>query len=99
MKKCNDTYDFQRPAPYYVYVTVSPTKRNGIAKAFTSRAGVAHDEAGILKVIQDDLTEMGKTFGGLIDPVGVEGRSYRAFKAEWTEVDIVRAVKALRRSK
>lgn len=74
------------PPPYYVFVEISPTKKNGLRELYVGRIGTAHDAAGIRKVIADDRRAMGQTFGGLIDPVSLEGRHYRAFRAEWTEL-------------
>lgn len=75
-----------QPAEYVVYVTIVPTKENGMKEQITSRVGVAHSIDGCRAVVKRDLQDMGNTFGGLIAPAPIKGRAYRFFKAQWTEV-------------
>lgn len=79
---------FIKPAAYVVYVTVVPTAKNGLREPYTFRVGPAQDLAGVSKVIADDKHAMRNTLGGLIEAGDISGRSYRAFKAVWEEVDI-----------
>jgi hypothetical protein len=76
------------PSPIYVFVTVHPTKRNGLKKPHSSRVGVCQHESEIAKMVKDDLREMSNTFGGLIESAGTQGRYYQAFRAAWTEIKI-----------
>jgi hypothetical protein len=74
------------PAPYVVYVTVAPTKRNGITKPHTARVGAAGSIKEAQELIADDKKAMGETFGGLIEAPGTTGRAYSIFKANWQAV-------------
>lgn len=76
---------FEKPAQYAVYVTFTC---EGTKKRLTARIGVANDAAKIPKIIADDKKAMGDTFGGLMAPVSIKGRTYRAFKADWSELTI-----------
>jgi hypothetical protein len=40
------------------------------------------------RLIASDKAAMGNTFGGLVDAVTTTDRTYRAFKAEWTEIKL-----------
>jgi hypothetical protein len=79
---------FERPPVIQVYCTQQPTKKNGMTETMTWRAGVCQDASEVASVITKDRKAMGETFGGLIEPVSLEGRSYRAFRAEWTEIKV-----------
>ena len=79
---------FTGPPPIYVFVTVTPTPKNGLSKPFTSRVGTCHKPGDIAGLIAKDRRAMNDTFGGLIDAPGTSGRSYRAFRAEWTEIKV-----------
>jgi hypothetical protein len=79
---------FTGPPPIYVFVTMTPNKRNGLSKTHTSRIGTCHNPEEIAGLIAEDRKAMGDTFGGLIDAPGTSGRSYRAFRAEWTEIKV-----------
>jgi len=79
---------FTGPSPIYVFVTMMPTKKNGLREEYTSRVGTCREASEIAGVIAKDRAAMRNTFGGLIDPGNSSGRSYRAFKAEWTELKI-----------
>ena len=80
--------DFKQPPAIWVYVTLAPDAKKGISKPYTGRVGTCSDEAGVAKIIADDRRAMGETFGGLIAPVSTKGRTYRAFRAEWTEIKL-----------
>lgn len=82
------TKPFKTPRPYLVMVTVTPNGKNGIREPFTARVGFADDPKNCARLVREDLAAMGQTFGGLIEPTDTGGRTYRAFKAEWTEVPI-----------
>ena len=77
-----------KPPTFTVYCTVAPTKRNSLDKPHTHRVGTTHDAKLIPGMIAEDRRAMCDTFGGLIDAPGASGRTYKAFKAEWTEVSI-----------
>jgi len=79
---------FVRPATIQVYCTVEPTKRNGLKVKHTHRVANCNDESEIAGIIARDRNAMTNTFGGLIDSPGIAGRSYRAFRAEWTEIAV-----------
>lgn len=76
------------PAEFHVFVDITPTKANGASREFTSCIARVHDEAAIGRAIKADLEGMRKTGGGVIEPGSVSGRTYRAFRAAWTEVAI-----------
>jgi hypothetical protein len=59
-----------------------------MTETITGRVGTCQHEKDIPALIADDRKAMGESFGGLIEPVSMEGRSYRAFRAEWTELKI-----------
>lgn len=76
-----------KPAEYVVYVEVSPYPNCGFTGTFTSRVGPAKDLADAKKKIADDRLAMGKTFGGLIEPVTTKNRKYRVFRSlGWEEL-------------
>lgn len=79
---------FTKPPAIHVYVTVRPNATNGISEAFTSRIGTCSDEKEVAGIIASDLRAMGDTFGGFMEPVSTNGRSYRAFRAEWSEIKL-----------
>lgn len=76
---------FKEPAPFHVYCDTG-TNFNG--KPNIARLGAARDADGIRKLIENDKAAMGNTFGGLIAPVSIKGRTYGAFRATWEEVDL-----------
>lgn len=79
------------PKPYAVYVTITPTKANGIKETMFARVGMAKDVADAKSIIARDKKEMGETYGGMIEAPGVKGRSYQIFKANWQEVAVATA--------
>lgn len=79
---------FTKPQPIHVYVTIRPTKSNGLTAPFTGRVGFCHSTEEAKRLIAADKAAMGNTFGGLVDPVSTNDRTYRAFKAEWTEIKL-----------
>jgi hypothetical protein len=80
--------NFKGPAPIAVYCTVQPTAANGLTTADTHRVKACNDESEIAAIIEEDRRAMCDTFGGLIDAPGASGRTYRAFRAVWTELPI-----------
>jgi hypothetical protein len=81
--------DWKRPPLYSVYVTATPIKKNGrreAYEAYTTRLGGTDNETEIKRIIADNEKAMGNSFGGLIDTTPTHRRTYRAFRAEWTEV-------------
>jgi len=79
---------FERPPAIYLFVTVKPTKKNGMTETITGRVGTCQHESEIPALIAKDRRDMGQTFGGLIEPASMEGRTYRAFRAEWSEIAV-----------
>lgn len=76
----------KQPRKYHVFVTVSPTKRNGVSEKFTGRVGTADTRDEAYALIPKDRHAMNDTFGGLIDAPGDGGRKYQVFEATWREV-------------
>lgn len=76
---------FSTPAPFVIYVTVAPTRKNGLTTPHTARIGAATNLEGVKNMIADDRASARRTFGGLIEPSTSE-RTYRIFRAAWTEV-------------
>jgi len=76
------------PPAIYVFVTVKPNGKNGLTEPFTGRVGTCQTEAEVASIIRKDLKAMGETFGGLFEPMNTSGRTYRAFRASWTELTI-----------
>lgn len=79
---------FERPPAIYVFCTAKPTKKNGMTETMTWRVGTCHRESEIPAMIAKERRDMGQTFGGLIEPASMEGRTYRAFRAKWTEIEV-----------
>jgi hypothetical protein len=79
------------PKPYMVYVTITPTRANGLTKTITSRVGPANSIDDANRLIADDKKEMGETYGGMIEAPGVKGRTYQIFRANWEDVTVVTA--------
>jgi hypothetical protein len=79
---------FVKPSPIHVYVTIKPTKTNGLKEPYTGRVGLCNDMVEAKRLIASDKAAMGNTFGGLVDAVTTTDRTYRAFKAEWTEIKL-----------
>ena len=77
------------PRKYLVVVTVTPTKRNGLSKPFTSRVCAANTIDEALAGIRQDRISVCDTYNGLIDAPGNSGREYQIFEATWQEIDIV----------
>lgn len=76
-----------QPAPYAVYVEVSPYPNCGFTGTFTSRISAARTLEEARAKIADDRKAMGESLGGLIEPVGTKNRTYRIFKSlGWEEV-------------
>jgi hypothetical protein len=79
----------QKPAPFVVYVEVSPYPNCGVTGTFTSRIGPAKDMADARRKIADDRPAMGDTMGGLIESVSTKGRRDRIFKSlGWEKIDV-----------
>jgi hypothetical protein len=76
----------KQPRKYHVFVTVAPTKKNGMSKPFTGRVGSADTIEEARKLIDEDRRAMNNTYGGLIDAPGSRGREYQVFEAAWTEI-------------
>jgi hypothetical protein len=69
----------KQPRTYHVYVTVSPSKRNGLTEPVTGRVCTADTIAEADAAIQNDRVEFAR--------LGFDGaRTYQTFKAEWQEV-------------
>lgn len=82
--------NFTGPNPIHLYVVVRPNATNGVSKEFTARIGTCKTETEISSLIVADLEAMNDTFGGMMETVSTKGRSYRAFKATWTELDLTK---------
>jgi len=78
--------NYKLPKPFVLMCTVTPNEKNKLTKPLLIRVGPAEsvDEAKKLKA--DDLRAMANTFGGVLEGEDTTGRSYRLFKAEWSEV-------------
>lgn len=73
---------FEKPKPLHIYAEWSDGKHSGIARL---RPAATEDEAR--ETIAADKAAMAETFGGLI--AGSRGsRTYRVFRAEWSEVTL-----------
>lgn len=79
------TNTFTKPRPIALFCTVSSEKTS------THFVGFAKDIDAARERIADDLRGMQNTFGGLIAPEPISNRNYRAFRAEWTEIEIGKA--------
>lgn len=76
------------PRPYTVAVDIKPNKSNGLNEPlYLQRVGNANTLEDARKLIADDIRQMGETYNGLVAGVSVRGRTYRIFKAEWTEIE------------
>jgi hypothetical protein len=85
IKSEEKTMTFKTPRPIAIFVTI-------VAKGsppYTARIATADNESDIPRLIAEDKRAMGDTFGGLIEAASTKGRSYRAFRAVWTEIPIV----------
>jgi hypothetical protein len=76
----------KEPKRYHVYVTVTPTKQNGLTEPYIGRVGPADTIDDALDLIKKDRLAMQDTFGGLIDAPGDSGRKYQIFEATWREI-------------
>lgn len=77
------------PRPYIVAVDIQPNKSNGLTEPlYLQRVGNADTLKDARKLIADDIRQMSETYSGLISGVSIRGRTYRIFKAEWTEVEV-----------
>lgn len=70
------------PADYAVFVEIVWYKNCGFEKhqKMIARLGGAKTMAGVTKMIAADKKAMGETYGGLIEPTRLKGRTYRVFK-------------------
>lgn len=80
--------DFKGPRAIHVYVTIEADPKRGIDEPYTGRVGTCNKPDEVKALIAADVATMRQTFGGLIEPGRTKGRTYRAFRAEWTELKI-----------
>jgi hypothetical protein len=76
------------PKPYVVYVTITPTKANGLRETMTSRVGPAASIDDAKRIIASDKKAMTETYGNMIEPPGIKGRTYQIFEANWNDVTV-----------
>jgi hypothetical protein len=76
------------PAPIHVFVTIAPNAKRGTRDYYTGRVGTCRTPDEVPAMIAEDLAAMGYTFGGLIEAEPTGGRTYRAFRARWEELDL-----------
>lgn len=76
------------PGRYTVYVEIAAYPNCGFktTEKYISRLGPAASMAGVEKLIADDRKAMGETYGGLIEPTRLKGRTYKIFESTWQEV-------------
>ena len=75
---------FVLPKPYHLYCSVPSDDKPG--ELYTFRVGNYNAFEDLAPAIERDKAAMRNTFGGLIEPGRTHARTYRAFRAEWTEV-------------
>ena len=86
--KKTDTFN---PALYAVFVEIAYYKNCGFKphEKMIGRLGAAKDMDGVNKRIADDRKAMGETYGGLIEPTRLKGRTYLVFKCDtWEKIEI-----------
>jgi hypothetical protein len=76
------------PAVYSVFVEVAYYKNCGFkpTEKMIGRVGGAHTREAAEKLIANDKKAMGETYGGLIEPVRLKGRTYLIHKCGGWEV-------------
>jgi hypothetical protein len=76
------------PAPVHVFVTIAPDAKRGTRDYYTGRVGTCRTPEEVPAMIAKDRAAMNDTLGGLIEPGQTSGRTYRAFRAQWEELDL-----------
>lgn len=76
------------PQPIHIFVTIAPNAKRGTSDYYTGRVGTCKTAEEIPAMIARDLAEMSNTFGGLFEAGQTSGRTYRAFRANWEELDV-----------
>jgi hypothetical protein len=76
------------PSLIHVFVTIAPSAKRGLRDYHTGRVGSCRTPEEVPALIAKDMAAMGYTFGGLIEPSDSGGRTYRAFRARWEELDV-----------
>jgi hypothetical protein len=84
----------EAPMPYAVHCRVEPTAANHLTAPWNHRIGAYLTRERAMLAIAEDLDQCGETFGGLFPPTSTKGRSYRIWRAAWTDVTAAESTEA-----